>query len=108
MRKITTFKDRLEELIKEKGITTYKLAVDLNIPKTTMSEYSKGKYDPKLENLYKIANYFGVNYMWLLGWDAEKIVTTSTRQEIDTILDGMNEKELKTVNKILKALIEKD
>ena len=46
--------------------------------------------------------------MWLLGWDAEKIVTTSTRQEIDTILDGMNEQELKTVNKILKALIEKD
>ena len=37
-----------------------------------------------------------------------KIVTTSTRQKIDTILDGMNEQELKTVNKILKALIEKD
>ena len=62
----------------------------------------------KLYCVYKIANYFGVNYMWLLGWDAEKIVTTSTRQEIDTILDGMNEQELKTVNKILKALIEKD
>ena len=51
-----------ENLLKERGITAYKVAQDTGITTATLSSWKKGRYTPKREKLQKIADYFGVRY----------------------------------------------
>lgn len=48
------------------GVKDAKVATDLSIPKSTFSEWKKGKYVPKAEKLQKIADYFGVSISYLM------------------------------------------
>lgn len=43
-----------------KGITDYRVAADLGFSRTTLTEWAKGTYTPKVDKLKKIADYFGV------------------------------------------------
>ena len=49
-----------ERLKAEKGITDYKVSQDTGVPRSTLSEWGKGKYQPKADKLMKLAEYFGV------------------------------------------------
>lgn len=60
---------KFEELLKEKGITAYKVAKETNISSTTISDWKMGKYVPKIDKLQKIANYFGVSVSYFLDSD---------------------------------------
>ena len=55
-----------ERLKAEKGITDYKVSQDTGIPRSTLSEWGKGKYLPKTDKLLKLAEYFGVTVDELL------------------------------------------
>ncbi len=106
MKKVTNFNVRLKELLKENHLTKYKLSRELDIPGTTMIEYYSGKYIPKMKPLAKIANYFKVDYRWLLGYDVKKEAKTQTRRDADLKLDSLNDEELKTLIKIIDILFE--
>ena len=43
------------------------VARELGIPKSTLSRYLKGSYEPKTDNLHTLAAYFGVTEAWLTG-----------------------------------------
>ncbi len=60
------FLQRLEELIKEKGITKYKLSKDLNLPNSTIWNWQNGCL-PTADKLILIADYFEVSTDYLLG-----------------------------------------
>ena len=55
-----------ENLLKERGITAYKVAQDTGITTATLSSWKKGRYTPKREKLQKIADYFGVTVDYLM------------------------------------------
>lgn len=57
---------RLRELRKQKGISQIKLALDLNTNQNTISRYETGEREPGLNELIKIADYFGVSIDYLL------------------------------------------
>jgi transcriptional regulator with XRE-family HTH domain len=59
--------ERYESVIKELGITTYRLCKDTGIPPSTFSDWKKGKSAPKIEKLQKIADYLSVQVDYLLG-----------------------------------------
>ena len=65
----------LDELMKEKGITIYKLSKDTGISSTTFYAWRKGDYTPKREKIELIADYFGVTYDYLIG--KQKTVVTN-------------------------------
>lgn len=106
MKKVTNFNVRLKELLKENHLTKHGLAVELNIPGTTMIEYYSGKYVPKMKPLAKIANYFKVDYRWLLGYDVKKEAKSQVRREVDGKLDSLDDKELKILMKIIDIMYE--
>ena len=43
------------------------VARELGIPKSTLSRYLKGSYEPKTERVYQLLEYFGVTPEWLMG-----------------------------------------
>ena len=57
---------RLKELRKQKGISQIKLALDLNTNQNTISRYETGEREPGLNELIKIADYFGVSTDYIL------------------------------------------
>ena len=44
------------------------VARELGIPKSTLSRYLKGSYEPKTERVYQLLEYFGVTPEWLRGY----------------------------------------
>lgn len=59
--------ERLEMLLKEKGISAYQLAKDTGISRVTLTNWKKGNYTPKIEKISIIAEYFNVSVEWLTG-----------------------------------------
>ncbi len=57
---------RLKELRIQKGISQLKLALDLNTNQNTISRYETGEREPGIQELIKLAGYFGVSIDYLL------------------------------------------
>lgn len=64
-----TFKERLQEAMLARGVKQKDLVENTGISKSMISEYFNGKYEPKADNLYKIATYLNVNEVWLMGYE---------------------------------------
>lgn len=54
-----------EKLIKERGITTYRVAKDTGISESFFYSWKIGRTNPSYEYLDKLANYFGVSIEYL-------------------------------------------
>ena len=48
------------ELRDKKGATDYVVAKETGVNKSTFSDWKSGRSNPKIEKLYKIAQFFGV------------------------------------------------
>lgn len=51
---------KYEKLRNARGVTDYRVSMDTGIPRTTLSEWGAGKYEPKLDKIAALAKYFGV------------------------------------------------
>ncbi len=61
------FTERLNGLIKENGITMYRLAKDIGVNKQTVVFWCDGMSEPKISHLRRIAEYFDVSADYLIG-----------------------------------------
>ena len=61
------FKDKLKELRKKKGIQQKELAFEIGVSCPTVSEWETGKKDPSGERLQKLAAFFQVDELDILG-----------------------------------------
>lgn len=59
------FAKNLCELMQKKGVGSYKLAKDIGVHTSTVSNWRDGT-EPKLEHLSRLAKYFGVSIEELL------------------------------------------
>lgn len=59
--------DVLEDLLKQKGISIYRLAKETGLTPTFFYEWRKGKYTPKKDKLKLIADYLDVTPEYLQG-----------------------------------------
>lgn len=57
---------KFEQLVKARGITSYRVAKDLGLAPTVFSDWKSGKSKPKVDKLKKIADYFGVTIEYFL------------------------------------------
>lgn len=62
-------RNRLIELRRKKGLLQRDVADTLHIHRSTYSYYERGKTNPPLDILIKLADYFGVTTDYLLGRD---------------------------------------
>lgn len=61
------FASRLKELRKELNKTQDDLAAVLEVGRSTIGEYERGKIRPPSEKLFTLANYFSVQVDYLVG-----------------------------------------
>ena len=69
----------IKELRKKKGIQQKELALEIGVSCPTVSEWESGKKDPSGERLKKLAQYFDVDELVVLG---KNVVTLSSDQNI--------------------------
>lgn len=65
--------ERLRFLREQRGLSQYKVAKDLNIPRTTYANWEQGKAEPDAQTLQRIADYFGVSIDFLFGYESKSI-----------------------------------
>ena len=58
--------EKIEALLKMKNITVYRMCKDLGIPTSSATAWKQGKYKPSVDNLKKIADFFGTTIDYFL------------------------------------------
>lgn len=72
---MATFAERLIEALKIRRMSPAELSRKIDVDEGTISNYKKGKYEPKQKRTQVIANVLNVSIDWLMGADVpmEKI-----------------------------------
>lgn len=55
-----------ERLLKERGVTAYRVSKDTDIAFSTFTDWKHGRSSPKADKLLKIAQYFNVPVEYLI------------------------------------------
>lgn len=61
--------ERIAKLMKEKGVTAYRVAMDTGISQVSFSDWKLGKSKPSIDSLIILSKYFGVTLEELIGGD---------------------------------------
>ncbi len=59
--------EKYEKLLKERGITTYKMCSDTGITNACISDWKRGRSAPKVDKIQKICDYFDVPITYFYG-----------------------------------------
>ena len=68
-----------EQLLKEHGVTAYRVSKETGVTTATLTSWKQGKYTPKPEKLQKIADDFGVSLSYLMTGKDEEPDNTSAK-----------------------------
>ncbi|WP_342985727.1 helix-turn-helix transcriptional regulator [[Clostridium] symbiosum] len=88
-----------QHLLDKYGVTAYKVAKETGVTTATLTNWKKGKYNPKPDKLQKIADYFGVPLSYLLTGKMEEnikesVLTPKDERDIAKILEQTREQLL--------------
>lgn len=72
-----TFSEKLRALLDERELTQKRLAVDLQIPPSTLGGYVQGTSEPDFNTLKLISQYFRVSSDYLLDIQSEQVKTSA-------------------------------
>lgn len=80
--------DRIEALLKQRGISAYKLSKDTGISTGLISQWKNRAQKPSAIKLQKVANYFGVTVDYLMGNEQKErpAQNVQVRDENDNIV----------------------
>ena len=73
-----TFAMRLRKALNIRGMKQSELCAKTDIPKSAMSQYANGSFEPKQDRLQAIALALDVNEAWLMGYDNISMERTET------------------------------
>lgn len=59
--------EMFQKLLDERGATAYQVSKATGISTGSLTDWKKGRSSPKIENLQKIADYFGVTIDYFYG-----------------------------------------
>lgn len=77
-----------ERLLKEKGVTAYRVSKETGIGASTFTDWKNGRSTPKQEKLQKIADYFGVTLDYLMvGKESEEKSELTAKDKRDIAKD---------------------
>lgn len=100
----------LKNLRNEKKLTQKDISKELSIPLRTYIAYEMGEYQPNIETLIKLADYFDVSIDYLVGRRQNKKLDLSnfneTQIKVINAIPELNEKNLDRVEVYINAKIE--
>lgn len=71
--KVSSFKNRLKELLLEKNMTQKELSDLTGITPSSISDWLRGKYEAKQDKIDIIATALNVSQAYLMGYDVPKV-----------------------------------
>ena len=81
------FSKRLKKAMEFKNIKAAELSKMTNISPPMISDYQKGKYKSKQDNIYTLSKALDINEAWLMGYDVSmERIPDSKRVPKDEIL----------------------
>lgn len=90
--------NRLKELRESRGLSLDELSREVNIPKTSLSNYERGNREPKIEIWNHLAEFFNVPVAYIMGisnskkdLDFFKLEKDGLSKEMKSALDELNE-----------------
>lgn len=91
--RIATPQQRLREAMDLTSKTQIDLSRETGIPKSTISRYLSGGYEPKSTALYKLGKALGCSEMWLAGYDTqqERPQTQKDNDELADLIERLKE-----------------
>ncbi len=97
----------LKTIRKERNMRQEDIARYLNVKQATYSGYESGKYEPTIETLCKLADYYKVSIDYLIGreWNNDIGYLTTTQIECVNMIKQLNETNLIKVIGYLSAMI---
>lgn len=63
---------RIKEAMLKSGLKQADIVKKTGINKGALSSYINGKYNPKLRNIYKLANVLNVEPTWLMNFEEKE------------------------------------
>lgn len=103
--KVSTFPERLNELMKEKGLAQADLVKGTGIERSRISLYCSGRNDPKFEPVYKLALYLCVSPVWLMGFDVPR-KTEKESSYFDEKLNMLSDEGRRKVEEFIDLLLD--
>jgi transcriptional regulator with XRE-family HTH domain len=82
---MATFKDWLRDEMRLREVTQEKLAEEIGVSQTTVSQWLSGRNGPKPKSLARIAKYFGVDYAIFAGMIEYVPGPSGSENEIDRL-----------------------
>lgn len=98
-----------EHLMKERGITAYRVSKDTGISQATLSDWKKGRCVPKSNKIQILADYFNVSVDYLLGnTDIKKAPSAEDGDKVtfDDFTYAMNEEAHELTEEEKEKLLE--
>ena len=86
--RIETFAKRISHALSLKGMKQSELCARAKVPKSSLSLYLSGAYEPRQDRIYDMATILDVDPVWLMGYDVpmereEKNISTNELQLTD-------------------------
>ena len=98
-----------EQLLKQHGVTAYRVAKDTGVTTATLTSWKQGKYTPKPEKMQKIADYFGVDSQYLLFGDEKSPLVPADERALDdelvSKLTSLTPEEMQKVDAFVQGLL---
>lgn len=84
--------DKFERLLEERNVTPYRVHKETGISTATLSDWKKGKSQPKKDKIEKLCEYFNVPLSYFYGNEksVKKEVTLTPKDERDIAKDLNN------------------
>lgn len=96
----------IAQLRNKNKISQSALANDLHIGQSTLAMYEKGKRNPNLEMISKIADYFNVTTDYLLGREVEESEPVTSKAQLIAahIDDNVSDEEMGKITSYIEFL----
>ena len=94
----------VKELRKKKGIQQKELAIEIGVSRPTVSEWESGKKDPSGERLKRLAQYFGVDELVVLG---KNVIDLGDLQKENALFSKLTEQPRTDEARIISRGIDK-
>jgi len=84
------FGERLKEILYENNVSPEELSKIIKISPSSLSRYISGKMSPKITTIQVISDVFGINPVWLMGYDVEKYSDKKEVVEVTNLYKSLN------------------
>ena len=107
--KIELFSSRLKQALHNRNITQQQLSEKTGIPKSAISQYVSGKFEPKQDRLELMANALEVSEEWLRGFDVPMTISNNSflDEQFSKILSTLSDEDKEWLLDVIKSVIDR-